>query len=208
MWNEDPLSVKKIVLALHLLIPFSYKTRIIHVFNVDKNGGKIWVFRFLQKVLKLTFPKVYFFTSSKKPLSPIIENPKIAAIFCRSENRPHKSHNISGYLYRESNGKYWFVVHAGGICLSTFKVYRPPQGPKARLLQNNSNVFSLNLSFCKTFWENGYNKLSSILLQINILMVWFVVYVERGPFKRKKNFLALRLLIPFSTKSVPFMYWM
>ena len=58
-----------------------YKIRSIHVCNVDKNGGKISEFRFLKKVLKMDVPKVYFFGSLRKSLSPINENPKIAAIF-------------------------------------------------------------------------------------------------------------------------------
>jgi len=72
---------KKIFLALHLLIPFSTKPELIHEFDVDKNGGKISEFRFLQKVLKLVFPKVYFFGSLRKSLLPIPQNPNFAAIF-------------------------------------------------------------------------------------------------------------------------------
>ena len=62
----------------------------IHVLNVDKNGGKIWKIRFLKKVLKLTFPKVYFFGSLRNSLLPISQNRYFAAIFCRSENMPQK----------------------------------------------------------------------------------------------------------------------
>ena len=73
---------KKNFLDLHLPISFYYKIRSIHEFDVDKNGGKISKIRFLKKVLKLDFPKVYFFGSSKKTLSPITENLNFAAIFC------------------------------------------------------------------------------------------------------------------------------
>jgi hypothetical protein len=38
----------------------------------------------------MDFPKVYFFGSLRKSLSPISQNPKIAAFFCRSQNRPQK----------------------------------------------------------------------------------------------------------------------
>jgi hypothetical protein len=69
---------------LHMIVSFCNNPELIHVFNVDKNGGKISEFRFLQKVLKLDFPKVYFFGSLKKSLLPINENPKIAAIFTKS----------------------------------------------------------------------------------------------------------------------------
>ena len=136
------------------------------------------------------FQKCTFSPLPKPPFCRSLKIQILPPFFCRSQHMPHKSHKISGYLYREPNGKYRFVVHVGGICLSTFKVYRPPQGPKARHQQNNFHVFSLNISFCKTFWENLHNKLSSILLQINILMVWFVVILERGPegSERKKNF--------------------
>ena len=63
-----------------------YKTRIIHVFHVDKNGGKISEFRFLKKVLKMDFPKVYFFGSLRKSLSPISQNPDFAAIFHKTNS--------------------------------------------------------------------------------------------------------------------------
>ena len=72
---------KKIFLDLHQPIPFSTKPELIYVFDVDKNGGKIWEFWFLKKVLKLDFPKVYFFGSLRKSLFPINENPNFAAIF-------------------------------------------------------------------------------------------------------------------------------
>ena len=82
MWSEDPKgpSVKK------FFGPPSADTKItisgsIHVFDVDKNGGKISKIRVLKKVLKLDFPKVYFFGSLRKSLIPISQNPKIAAIF-------------------------------------------------------------------------------------------------------------------------------
>ena len=130
------------------------------------------------------FQKCTFSPLPKNPFPRSLKIQILPPFFCRSQNRPHKSHNISGYLYREPIGKYWFVVHAGGICLGASHLGGPKarlQGPKARLLQNNSNVSSLNISFCKTFWENCYNKLSSNLLQINILIVWFVVILERGP---------------------------
>ena len=72
--------------ALHILVSFYNKSELIYVSDVDKNGGKISDFRFLQKVLKLDFPKVYFFGSLIKSLSPIIQNPKIAAIFHKTNS--------------------------------------------------------------------------------------------------------------------------
>ena len=65
---------------LHMIVSFCNNPELIHEFNVDKNGGKISEFRFLKKVLKMDFPKVYFFTSSKKTLSPISQNLDFAAI--------------------------------------------------------------------------------------------------------------------------------
>ena len=68
---------------LHIIVYLYNNPELIHEFDVDKNGGKISEFRFLKKVLKSDFPKVYFFGSLIKSLLPITENPKIAAIFCR-----------------------------------------------------------------------------------------------------------------------------
>jgi hypothetical protein len=101
---------------LHFIVYFYNKTRSIYEFNVDKNGGKISEFRFLQKVLKLVFPKVYFFGCSKKPLLPISQNPKIAAIFCRISN------------------KVLFVVASRFAKDRRSDRSAPPQGPKARSL--------------------------------------------------------------------------
>jgi hypothetical protein len=71
---------------LHIIVYFYNNPGSIHEFNVDKNGGKISKIRFWKKVLKLVFPKVYFFGSLRKSLLPITENPKIAAIFCWISN--------------------------------------------------------------------------------------------------------------------------
>ena len=71
------------VSAFHLPIQKMTKPELIHEFDVDKNGGKISKIRVFKKVLKLDFPKVYFFGSSKKSLLPITENRNFAAIFCR-----------------------------------------------------------------------------------------------------------------------------
>ena len=160
-------------------------------------AAKFQNFDFYKRFWNWIFQKCTFLGLSENPFCRSLKIQILPPFFCRS-NRPHKSHNISRYLYTEPNGKYWFVVHAGDICLGASRL----GGPEGRQQQNNSHVFSLNISFCKTFWENLHNKLSSILLQINLLMVWFVVYVERGPegSERKKKFLALHLLIPFSTK--------
>ena len=66
---------------LHIVVSFCNNLELVHESNVDKNGGKISDFRFLKKVLKLDFPKVYFFDPSKISLMPIPENPNFAAIF-------------------------------------------------------------------------------------------------------------------------------
>ena len=65
---------------LHIIVYLYNNPELIHEFDVDKNGGKISEFRFLKKVLKLDFPKVYFFGSLKKSLSPISQNLDFAAI--------------------------------------------------------------------------------------------------------------------------------
>ena len=54
---------------------------LIYESDVDKNGGKISKIRLFKKVLKLDFPKVYFFGSLGKSLLPISQNPIFAAIF-------------------------------------------------------------------------------------------------------------------------------
>ena len=105
---------------LHMIVSFYNNPKLIHEFDVDKNGGKIWVFRFLQKVLKMDFPKVYFFDPSKISLSQIIQNQKIAAIFCWiSRNDPEM------YFLLSSR----FALRGPEA--------RPPQGPEARSLTIN-----------------------------------------------------------------------
>jgi hypothetical protein len=102
-----------------MIVSFCNNPGSIHEFDVDKNGGKISDFRFLKKVLKMDFPKVYFFGSLRKSLLPISQNPKIAAIF--------------GWISNE-------VSFVGSFCsrvalrapLREGPKVRPPQGPKAR----------------------------------------------------------------------------
>ena len=71
---------------LHVIYTFSTIHGSIHESHVDKNGGKISEIRLLKKVLKLDFPKVYFFGSLRKSLVPITENPNFAATFGSPEN--------------------------------------------------------------------------------------------------------------------------
>ena len=112
---------------LHFIVSFYNNPGSIHVFDVDKNGGKIWVFWFLKKVLKMDFPKVYFFGSLRKSLLPIIENPYFAAIF-------------------GSPGKCIFVgisncIFCSRVALREGPKARPPQGPKARSLTINLQCY-------------------------------------------------------------------
>ena len=63
-WEVFGVPVKTpIHYSLHSIVSFYNNPELIHEFDVDKNGGKISDFRFLEKVLKMDFPKVYFFGS-------------------------------------------------------------------------------------------------------------------------------------------------
>jgi hypothetical protein len=80
MWSDDPLIVKNCFGPPYADIKTSISESI-NECHVDKNGGKISKIRLFKKVLKLTFPKVYFFGSLGKTLVPISQNPYFAAIF-------------------------------------------------------------------------------------------------------------------------------
>jgi len=134
---------------------------------------------FCKRFWNWIFQKCTFLPLPKKPFCRSLKIQKLPPFFCRSQNKPQKSHYISGYLFTEPIGKYLFVVYAGIFTLKKHKLITFfPSGQKSFSTHSTARtdpvlyVESLEKYLCPVHFCAIYEKLSSVSFIVVIITVF------------------------------------